>query len=308
MADFALLKQKYRRNPVSVLQQLVGQGKIEGSDYVALNPKRKDGRLGSFRIDIKTGRYHDFATGDKGGSIIDLVAFVYNCGIVEAAQRLEGLFPFLARQSITVQGTLAKKKEVDILYIWKKSTVSKHDYLRKKKISIGNAKVNFYKGNTRLVIPLTDSCSTTESDLKIKGLQFIDEDGLKRFFCSVKGLFHVASDYEKPKDIIVIAEGYATARSIAESTDFFVIGSMSSCNMKNVAEKIAEQFPNSEIIIAADNDEAGRKAVTEAQKAISGKVSCAAIYPLPEFNDFNDMYQAVGDGAVTAYFEEVFHA
>ena len=120
-------------------------------------------------------------------------------------------------------------------------------------------------------------------------------------------MFHVASDYERSKDVIIICEGYATARSIAESTNFLVLGSMSSINMKPVAEKIAEQFPNSKIIIAADNDEAGRKAVTEAQKAISGKVSCVAVYPSPEFNDFNDMCAARGAKAVTAHFEEVFH-
>ena len=127
MTDFALIKRKYRDNSIAVLQQLVGQGRIEGSDYVALNPRRKDCKLGSFRIDINTGRFHDFATGDRGGSVIDLAAFVYNCGIVEAAQKLEGLFPFLARQPLAVQGTLAKKKEVDIRYIWRKSIIAEHE-------------------------------------------------------------------------------------------------------------------------------------------------------------------------------------
>jgi len=302
MADFRNIKQKYRENPMAVLQQLVRQGRIEGSDYVALNPRRNDRKLGSFRIDINTGKFYDFATGDRGSSIIDLAMFVYNCGIVEAAQRLEDLFPFLARQPLAVQGTLAKKKEVDIRYIWRKSIIAEHEYLKNKKISLGNALVNLYKGQSRLVIPLIDSIPSNHTEFTIKALQFIDKDGNKRFSGSFKGLFHVASDYNAYKDIIVIAEGYATARSIAESTDFLVIGSMSSCNMKNVAEKIAEQFPNSEIIIAADNDEAGRKAVTEAQKAISGKVSCATIYPLPEFNDFNDMYQDVGTEGVRNVF------
>lgn len=167
-------------------------------------------------------------------------------------------------------------------------------------------------------------------DLEIKGLQFISEDGQKRFFGSFKGLFHVASDYKRSKDVIVIAEGYATARSIVQALQvapsgsnefpyskvcreiekidsdktgipsdscthntgagtFPVLAAMSSINMKPVAEKIADQFPNSEIIIAADNDEAGRKAATESQKAISGKVFCTAVYPSPEFNDFNDI-------------------
>ena len=305
MISFAEIKQRYRENPLPILRQLVGEGKIEGNDYVALNPRRNDKHRGSFRVDIATGRFYDFATGDRGGSVIDLAAFVYNCGIVEAAQRLEDLFPFLAGTSVAADIVPAKKKKLDAVYIWNKSTKAQHQYLNKKKVTIGNARVNLYKGKANLVIPLTDRVPEKYNNLEIKGLQFISEDGLKIFPLPFKGLFHVASDYERSKEVIVISEGYATFRSIVESTDFFVVGGMSSINMKNVAEKIAEQFPNSKIIIAADNDEAGRKAATEAQKAISGKVSCAAIYPSPEFNDFNDMYQVVGAEGLREFFSKL---
>lgn len=305
MISFAGIKQRYSENPLPILRELVGAGEIQGSDYVALNPRRNDKHRGSFRVDIATGRFYDFATGDRGGSVIDLAMFVYNCGIIEAATKLgnfwgEGYsYKSIGCADYSPKPRIPDKNRIDPKFIWNKSTKAQHQYLNKKKVTIGNARVNLYKGKSQLVIPLTDtipdkSVPEKAEDLEIKGLQFIGEDGQKRFFGSVKGLFHVASDYERSKDIIVIAEGYATARSIAESMDLFVIASMSSLNIKNVAEKMAKQFPNSEIIIAADNDEAGRKAVTEAQKAISGKVSCAAIYPSPEFNDFNDMYQAVG--------------
>ncbi len=300
--NFQEIKRKYSENPLPILRQLVGEGKIEGNDYVALNPRRNDKHRGSFRIDIATGRFYDFATEDRGGSVIDLAMFVYNCGIVEAAQRLESLFPFLARQPFAVREIPAKKKEVDIQYIWRKSIVAEHGYLKRKKVSIGNALVNNYKGQSHLVIPLTDSIPSNRSEFTIKALQFIDEDESKRFLRSSKGLFHIASGYGKSKDVIVISEGYATARSIAESLDFLVIAAMSSGNLNNVAEKIAEQFPKAEIIIAADNDKAGRDAFTKAQKAISGKVSCTAIYPSPEFNDFNDMYRAVGAERLKKYF------
>jgi phage/plasmid primase-like uncharacterized protein len=313
MADFALIKQKYRENPIAVLQQLVGQGKIEGSDYVALNPRRKDSKLGSFRIDINTGRFHDFATGDKGGSIIDLAVFVYNCGIVEAARHLESLFPFLARQPLAVQGTLAKKKEVDIRYIWKKSIISEHEYLKNKKISLGNALVNSYKGQSRLVIPLTDFIQPNQSEFTIKALQFIDEDGNKRFSGSFKGLFHVASDYNASKDVIVIAEGYATARSIVQALDTeskpldscthntgskIILAAMSACNLKNVVKKISEQLPDSRIVIAADNDEAGRNAA----QGVSDIPNVQIVYPTQGFKDFNDMYQVVGAEGVRNVF------
>ena len=315
MANFAQIKQKYKENPIAVLQQLVGQGKIEGSDYVALNPRRNDSKLGSFRIDIQTGRFHDFATNDKGGSIIDLAMFVCNCGIVKAAQHLESLFPFLACQPLAVQEILAKKKVVDIRYIWKKSTIAEHEYLKNKKISLGNALVNNYKGRSYLVIPLIDSIPSNQSEFTIKALQFIDEDGNKRFSGSFRGMFHIASDFdagspcgqysEKSSDTkvcrkitIILAEGYATARSIAESTDLFVIAAMSSCNLKNVVEKISEQFPNSRIVIAADNDDAGRNAA----QRVSDIPNTRIVYPTQGFKDFNDMYQAVGAEKVRRVF------
>ena len=295
MANFAQIKQRYRENPMAVLQQLVGQGKIEGSDYVALNPKRNDSRLGSFRIDIQTGRFYDFATGDRGGSVIDLAMFVYNCGIVEAAQRLESLFPFLAGTSVAADIVPAKKKKLDAIYIWNKSTKAQHQYLNKKKVTIGNARVNLYKGKSQLVIPLTDtipdkSVPEKAKDLMIKGLQFIYGDGRKIFPLPFRGLFHIASDFDKSKDTIVICEGYATARSIAESTDLFVIAAMSSINIKNVSEKIAAQFPNSRIIIAADNDDAGRNAA----QRVSDIPNTRIVYPTQGFKDFNDIYQVVG--------------
>lgn len=63
--NFQEIKRKYSENPLPILRQLVGEGKIEGNDYVALNPRRNDKHRGSFRIDIATGRFYDFATEDR---------------------------------------------------------------------------------------------------------------------------------------------------------------------------------------------------------------------------------------------------
>ncbi len=304
MVSFQEIKQKYKQCSIEILKRLVGNGKIEGGDYVALNPKRNDNRLGSFRIDVQTGRFHDFATGDRGGSILDLASFVYDCDLLTAVQKLQQLFHFLASTSVAADIIPAKKKELDAVYIWNKSAKAQHQYLNKKKVTIGNARVNLYKGNAQLVIPLTDFCPTSEENLRIKGLQFVDEDGRKSFPLPFKGLFHVASDYGVSKEITVICEGYATARSIAKSADFYVIAAMFACNLKSVAEKISKQFPNSKIVIAADNDETGRKAAEDAKQVMS---SIEIIYPTHECNDFNDLYVAYGTEAVKACLKEVNH-
>lgn len=72
----------------AVCRQLLPGGRLEGREYVALNPTRPDRHLGSFRINLTTGRWADFATGDKGGDPISLVAYLAGCSQGEAALKL----------------------------------------------------------------------------------------------------------------------------------------------------------------------------------------------------------------------------
>ena len=71
-----------------LLRQWLPNGKVVGNEYVALNPKRHDRKLGSFRINMLTGRWADFATGDKGGDLISLYAYLFDCGQLQAAKRI----------------------------------------------------------------------------------------------------------------------------------------------------------------------------------------------------------------------------
>ena len=75
-------------NLLAVLHRLLPSGRPEGDEYVALNPKRADRRLGSFKINLTTGRWADFASGDRGGDAISLVAYLFNISQIEAARRL----------------------------------------------------------------------------------------------------------------------------------------------------------------------------------------------------------------------------
>jgi hypothetical protein len=66
-------------------------GRREGREYVALNPKRAERRLGSFRVNICTGRWADFATGDVGGDPISLAAYLFDLSQAEAARRIAAM-------------------------------------------------------------------------------------------------------------------------------------------------------------------------------------------------------------------------
>jgi hypothetical protein len=63
-------------------------GKRVGREYVALNPTRADRRTGSFKVNLQTGRWADFATGDKGGDAVSLAAYVFGLRQSDAARRL----------------------------------------------------------------------------------------------------------------------------------------------------------------------------------------------------------------------------
>ena len=59
-----------------LLQRWLPDGKRVGNEWIALNPCRMDNNPGSFSINIRTGRWADFATGDKGGDVISLAAYL----------------------------------------------------------------------------------------------------------------------------------------------------------------------------------------------------------------------------------------
>ena len=63
----------------------------EGREYVALNPKRADRHLGSFRVNLTTGKWADFATGDGGEHPVTLAAYLFDLSQAEAARRLAAM-------------------------------------------------------------------------------------------------------------------------------------------------------------------------------------------------------------------------
>lgn len=72
-----------------VLAHWLPGGKTQKHEYVVKNPAREDRHAGSFSVNLDHGGWYDFATGDKGGDLIALVAYVERCEQFEALKRLE---------------------------------------------------------------------------------------------------------------------------------------------------------------------------------------------------------------------------
>lgn len=88
MADFNRIKAASMSNIESVLAHYCPNGKRQGREYLPLNPVRSDSKAGSFSINLDTAAWSDFATGDKGGDLIALVAYIEGVKQGEAAKRL----------------------------------------------------------------------------------------------------------------------------------------------------------------------------------------------------------------------------
>jgi hypothetical protein len=81
-----------------VAQALLPKGRREGTEWVALNPTRPDTSIGSLKVSLTKGVWADFATGDSGGDLVSLAAYVAGLGQRDACIRLAeslGMDPYL---------------------------------------------------------------------------------------------------------------------------------------------------------------------------------------------------------------------
>jgi putative DNA primase/helicase len=127
-------------------------------------------------------------------------------------------------------------------------------------------------------------------DGKLWTVQYIKEDGKKRFAKDSRkhGCFHVvgapngAAALQKiaMSPVVVIAEGYATAATLAEHGKVPTLAAYDSGNLLSVATSIRERWPDKAIVIAGDDDHRlennpGREKALAAAEAVAG----IAIFP-----------------------------
>ena len=70
-----------------LLHQWLPGGDRSGGEYVAKNPMRNDSHAGSFSINVNSGVWNDFATGDGGSDPISLFAYLFHSNDQGAAAK-----------------------------------------------------------------------------------------------------------------------------------------------------------------------------------------------------------------------------
>lgn len=177
-----------------------------------------------------------------------------------------------------------------------------HPYLKKKHIKPFGVKI--YESG--LLIPIFDI------DGRLISLQFVDEDGQKRYLgrAKKKGGFFSIGDLEK-YDTLIICEGYATGATIYDILHKPVIVAFDSGNLKAVAIEIRKKYKDKKIIFAADNDQFSSINVG-VEKAFEAAAEVQGIVVKPEFEDvdtkptdFNDLYILEGDEKVLECFKNI---
>lgn len=155
-------------------------------------------------------------------------------------------------------------------------------YLRNKEIGIHQGAFTDREGQTTY-LPVIDV------EGKQWSMQYIKEDGTKRFAKDSRkeGCFHAVGGLEAvaAAPVLIVAEGYATAASIAEASGQATVAAFDSGNLLPVVKALHGKYPTKPVIIFGDDDRhleltqginPGRFKALAAASAVGGK----AIFPI----------------------------
>jgi phage/plasmid primase-like uncharacterized protein len=174
---------------------------------------------------------------------------------------------------------------VEKIWTGAQAALPDHPYLAKKGIGVHGARAT---GDGRLVVPLYDPDGT------ISSLQYIDHQGGKLYHPGGQtgGKFWQIGTMDEPGTLYV-AEGFATAATIHETTGRPVVVAYSASNLVPVTGTLREMHgATQDIVIVADNDSSG-VGQRYAEQA-SAKFGARMVMP-PIQGDANDYAQAGND-------------
>lgn len=156
-----------------------------------------------------------------------------------------------------------------------------HPYLERKGIEPYGVRERWGK----LIIPVYDA------NKEIVSIQMIAPDGEKRFLkgaCN-SGIFILNGS--RKSGPVLVAEGFATAASLAEATFATVVCAFNASAMGKAAKRVRSSVPDRQVIICADNDHLAGKSEAQADDIGAGFVipDFEGFEPSEKDTDFNDL-------------------
>ncbi|ANB73772.1 hypothetical protein AYM40_16455 [Paraburkholderia phytofirmans OLGA172] len=145
---------------------------------------------------------------------------------------------------------------------------------------------------------------------KLSTLEMIDGDGRKSALAggAKAGGYWAAQKMPDAPEVVLIAEGVATALSASQCTGYPAIASLSVGQMAAAGKAMRECYPDAELVLLADLDKASsepHETAVKAAQAVGGKLSVPAFGANrePAQTDFNDLHTARGTDVVKAAIE-----
>lgn len=214
MIDFERVKQGIINNP-SVVAKYLPNGVKVGSEYRCANIFGGKGE--SFAINLNTGLWSDFATGDSGSSLIDLVALQKGITFKESAEELAKVLGGIYETDVIKPSKVVLNKKEDIL-IPKKPPFPPPTHIYVK--DLGDTKIDHiwtYKNENGYVIAYDARIDHLSNDGKIKKdifpLRWNGERWFTKAMPTPRPLFNLDKIYadKDGKKQIIIVEGCKTA-------------------------------------------------------------------------------------------------
>lgn len=204
-----------------------------------------------------------------------------------------------ARRAKAMRADEARRAAAEAARVWRAYLPTGHSpYLERKGVQAHGARFS-PSGNGTIAVPMMDHRGN------VHGLQLIrgkDRGNKLEKQYWPKGLDKRGHYYliGSPRDIILVAEGFATGATLHQSTSLPVAIAFDAGNLLPVVESLHRAYPKARILVCADDDylSDGNPGVTAARNAAGALSGGQAAWVAPEFpadragaklTDFNDL-------------------
>lgn len=294
----------------TLVKEWLPAGRVAGAEWTALNPRRHDQRPGSFRVNLRSGRWADFATGEVGGDPVSLYAYLFTGGRQGAAARALDGGRIAVRPVGAAEVAKAANPDADeVRRIARARAIYSAagpigrpagDYLISRSLRPAPAWTRLRTASLRypdagehlaIVAPVAGASGALE------GIQrtFLTGDGRKLPVRDPKlslGLVRGgAIRLAEPAAELVLCEGLEDGLSLAQELPGACVWAAPGAGMLT-----AMCLPPivSSVIIAADNDAAGEQAARRAAERFASEGRHVRIMrPDPAYKDWNDQLRGI---------------
>ena len=256
------------------LPTLVGQwlpsGKRQADEWVALNPTRNDKKLGSFRINIHTGKWADFSTNDAGGDPVSLYAYLHGYTQKEAAEHLARHIgvDFTANDN-RVAAKLHTTQEVQIPAATTEPVPDTAGMPSTKHFKHGEATGTWhYRDQEGRLLGLICRYDTP-SGKEILPLTYVDGRWQWKSFGKPRPLYGLDRLADNPTATVLLVEGEKAADAAQAIFPQLVVMTWAG-GAKAVKHADFSPLQGRKVILSPDHDEPGRQAMLDVASALPG--------------------------------------